>query len=144
MVHQLLAGVHIATAAEALALAAKANLDIKQMYDIVVGAAGNSWMFGDRGKRMIAAQEPQVMSAIDIFVKAREMRCYKLQFLPLLFLLVSPLLFVYRIWILYTLRQRHFRVLCPLPRLPCNNLFRERVLDWEEKMTLKLSKSMRN
>ena len=51
MVHQLLAGVHIVVAAEALALAAKAGLDVNQMYDIVMGAAGASWMFGDRGKR---------------------------------------------------------------------------------------------
>jgi len=52
MVHQLLAGVHIAVAAEALALAAKAGLDVRQLYDIVQGAAGASWMFCDRGKRM--------------------------------------------------------------------------------------------
>ena len=44
MVHQLLAGVHIAAAAEALALATKAGLDVKQMYEIVNGAAGASWM----------------------------------------------------------------------------------------------------
>ena len=69
MVHQLLAGVHIATAAEALALAAKAGLDVEQMYDIVNGAAGASWMFQDRGKRMIAEGEPAVMSALHIFVK---------------------------------------------------------------------------
>lgn len=71
MVHQLLAGVHVATAAEALALAAKAGLDVQQIYDIVVGAAGNSWMFGDRGKRMISADDPKVMSALNIFVKVR-------------------------------------------------------------------------
>ena len=69
MVHQLLAGVHIATTAEALALAAKAGLDVEQMYEIVNGAAGASWMFQDRGKRMIAEGEPSVMSALHIFVK---------------------------------------------------------------------------
>ena len=53
MVHQLLAGVHIVVCAEALALAAKAGVDVRQMYEIVGGAAGNSWMFGDRGRRMI-------------------------------------------------------------------------------------------
>jgi len=71
MVHQLLAGVHIAVAAEALALAAKAGLDV-QMYDIVKGAAGNSWMFSDRGKRMIeytGDPSEKVMSSLAIFIK---------------------------------------------------------------------------
>ena len=69
MVHQLLAGVHIVVAAEALALAAKAGLDVNQMYDIVTGAAGNSWMFGDRGQRMIDNPNDDVKSALAIFVK---------------------------------------------------------------------------
>mmetsp|Transcript_14365 Transcript_14365/g.33277 ORF Transcript_14365/g.33277 Transcript_14365/m.33277 type:complete len:476 (+) Transcript_14365:219-1646(+) len=72
MVHQLLAGVHIAVAAEALALAAKAGLDVRQMYEIVKGAAGNSWMFGDRGKRMIeytGETDEKVMSSLAIFIK---------------------------------------------------------------------------
>ncbi|KAL3941562.1 MAG: hypothetical protein SGARI_000558 [Bacillariaceae sp.] len=69
MVHQLLAGVHIVVAAEALALAAKAGLDVEQMYRIVQGAAGASWMFGDRGKRMISNPDDKVMSALAIFVK---------------------------------------------------------------------------
>ena len=54
MVHQLLAGVHIVVAAEALALAAAADLDVQQLYRIVNGAAGASWMFRDRGERMMA------------------------------------------------------------------------------------------
>jgi putative dehydrogenase len=73
MVHQLLAGVHICCAAEALALAAKAGVDVEQMYQIVKGAAGNSWMFEDRGKRMVAEGDPKVMSALNIFVKASSM-----------------------------------------------------------------------
>jgi hypothetical protein len=68
MVHQLLAGVHVVVAAEALALAAKAGLNVEQLYDIVNGAAGHSWMFQDRGKRMIHTPE-EVKSALDIFVK---------------------------------------------------------------------------
>jgi len=69
MVHQLLAGVHIVVAAEALALAAKAGLDVNQVYDIVKGAAGASWMFCDRGQRMIDNPENKVMSALAIFIK---------------------------------------------------------------------------
>lgn len=69
MVHQLLAGVHICAAAEALSLAAKAGLDVHQMYEIVNGAAGASWMFQNRGERMLEAGDPDVKSALDIFVK---------------------------------------------------------------------------
>lgn len=70
MVHQLLAGVHIVAAAEALSLAAKAGLNVQQMYDIVNGAAGASWMFQDRGARMIQADMPQPpKSQTQIFVK---------------------------------------------------------------------------
>jgi putative dehydrogenase len=68
MVHQLLAGVHIVVAAEALVLAAKAGLDVNQVYEIVKGAAGASWMFCDRGRRMIDTPE-KVMSALAIFIK---------------------------------------------------------------------------
>ena len=49
-------------------MGAKAGLDVDQLYNIVNGAAGASWMFGDRGKRMLT-EEPEVKSALDIFVK---------------------------------------------------------------------------
>jgi hypothetical protein len=61
--------VHIVAAAEALALAAKAGLDVQQMYEIVNGAAGASWMFKDRGKRMLLTGEAPVNSQTQIFVK---------------------------------------------------------------------------
>jgi putative dehydrogenase len=51
-----------------LAMGAKAGLDVNQLYQIVNGAAGASWMFTDRGKRMLA-EEAEVKSALDIFVK---------------------------------------------------------------------------
>jgi putative dehydrogenase len=69
MVHQLLAGVHICAAAEALALAAKAGLDVQQVYKIVNDAAGASWMFKDRGQRMISCNQSDIKSALNIFVK---------------------------------------------------------------------------
>ena len=46
-----------------------AGLDVNQMYEIVNGAAGSSWMFTDRGKRMIDNPDDKVMSALAIFVK---------------------------------------------------------------------------
>jgi 3-hydroxyisobutyrate dehydrogenase len=52
-VNQLLAGVHIATAAEAMALAAKAGADTRAVYDVISASAGNSWMFGNRVPHML-------------------------------------------------------------------------------------------
>lgn len=67
-VNQLLCGVHIAAAAEALALAGKLGLDTGVMLEIVSGSAAASWMIRDRGPRMI--REPgAVTSTVDIFVK---------------------------------------------------------------------------
>ena len=67
-VNQLLCGVHIAVAAEAMSLAAKVGIDLPVMLEIVCGSAASSWMLKDRGPRMLQA-EPEVTSAVDIFVK---------------------------------------------------------------------------
>jgi len=67
-VNQLLCGVHIAAAAEAFALAAKVGVDLKILLGIMGGSAASSWMLKDRGPRMLEA-EPEVTSAVDIFVK---------------------------------------------------------------------------
>lgn len=68
VVHQLLAGVHIAAAAEAMALGIKSGLDPRTLYDVVVSAAGNSWMFENRMPHILDADETP-RSAVDIFVK---------------------------------------------------------------------------
>eukprot|EP00931_Biecheleriopsis_adriatica_P033156 TRINITY_DN19258_c0_g1_i3.p1 TRINITY_DN19258_c0_g1~~TRINITY_DN19258_c0_g1_i3.p1 ORF type:complete len:327 (+),score=100.81 TRINITY_DN19258_c0_g1_i3:83-982(+) len=68
MVNQLLAGVHIATAAEAMALSAKAGLDTRQVFEIITSAAGNSWMFENRVPHMLA-DDPTPHSAVDIWPK---------------------------------------------------------------------------
>jgi putative dehydrogenase len=67
-VNQLLCGVHIAVAAEALSLAEKVGIDPKIALEIVGGSAASSWMLRDRGPRMLE-DDPQVASAVDIFVK---------------------------------------------------------------------------
>jgi 3-hydroxyisobutyrate dehydrogenase-like beta-hydroxyacid dehydrogenase len=68
MINQLLAGTHIAAAAEAMGLAAKAGLNTRQVYDIIVNAAGNSWMFENRVPHMLD-NDLTPYSALDIFVK---------------------------------------------------------------------------
>lgn len=68
IIHQLLAGVHIAAGAEAMALAARANIPLDIMYDVVTNAAGNSWMFENRMKHVVDGDYTP-LSAVDIFVK---------------------------------------------------------------------------
>jgi 3-hydroxyisobutyrate dehydrogenase-like beta-hydroxyacid dehydrogenase len=68
VVHQLLAGVHIAVAAEAMALGIRAGLDPRTLYAVVTSAAGNSWMFENRMPHVLEADETP-RSAVDIFVK---------------------------------------------------------------------------
>ena len=68
MVNQLLAGVHIATAAEAMALAIRAGADPQTVYDVITGSAGNSWMFQNRVPHILAGDDTP-HSAVNIFVK---------------------------------------------------------------------------
>ncbi|HEX3984262.1 MAG TPA: L-threonate dehydrogenase [Acidisoma sp.] len=68
MVNQLLAGVHIAAAAEAMAFAAKQGLDLQQVYDVITASAGNSWMFENRMAHVLAGDYTP-KSAVSIFTK---------------------------------------------------------------------------
>ncbi|BBE24363.1 beta-hydroxyacid dehydrogenase [Arthrobacter sp. MN05-02] len=71
-VNQLLCGVHIAAAAEAMALADALGLDpAKTLAALEAGAAG-SFMLSNRGPRMLEAyseEGAEVLSRLDIFVK---------------------------------------------------------------------------
>ncbi|EOD53832.1 L-threonate dehydrogenase [Aeromonas molluscorum] len=68
IIHQLLAGVHIAVAAEAMALASRAGVPLDLMYQVITQAAGNSWMFENRMPRVLSG-DYNPRSAVDIFVK---------------------------------------------------------------------------
>jgi L-threonate 2-dehydrogenase len=68
MVNQLLAGVHIATAAEALALGIRAGADPRTLYDVISTSAGSSWMWQNRVPHILDADDTP-LSAINIFVK---------------------------------------------------------------------------
>ncbi|MFE8046411.1 NAD(P)-dependent oxidoreductase [Brenneria goodwinii] len=68
IIHQLLAGVHIAAGAEAMALASRAGIPLDIMYDVVTNAAGNSWMFENRMRHVVDGDYTP-KSAVDIFVK---------------------------------------------------------------------------
>ena len=69
LVNQLLCGVHIAAAAEALAFAGALGLDAADCWQVLREGAAASFMFEDRGARMVTGQFDQVRSALDIFVK---------------------------------------------------------------------------
>ena len=66
--NQLLAGVHIAAAAEARALGLREGVDPAVLYDVITHSAGNSWMFENRMAHVLAADYTP-LSAVDIFVK---------------------------------------------------------------------------
>jgi putative dehydrogenase len=68
MINQLLAGVHIAVAAEAMALGLRQGVDPAALYDVITHSAGNSWMFENRMAHVLAADYTP-LSAVDIFVK---------------------------------------------------------------------------
>ncbi|MEJ7137099.1 L-threonate dehydrogenase [Amphibiibacter pelophylacis] len=68
IINQLLAGVHIAAAAEAMALGLREGVDAASLYEVITHSAGNSWMFENRMAHVLAADYTP-LSAVDIFVK---------------------------------------------------------------------------
>lgn len=68
VIHQLLAGVHIAAAAEAMALGLREGVDPNKLYEVITHCAGNSWMFENRIPHVLDADYTP-HSAVDIFVK---------------------------------------------------------------------------
>ena len=68
VINQLLAGVHIAAAAEAMALGLREGVDAAALYEVITNSAGNSWMFENRMAHVLAADYTP-LSAVDIFVK---------------------------------------------------------------------------
>jgi L-threonate 2-dehydrogenase len=78
IINQLLAGVHIAAAAEAMALGMKQGIAPVALYEVITHSAGNSWMFENRMQHVLsgtlsgtpqAGGAPRINSAVDIFVK---------------------------------------------------------------------------
>jgi len=68
VVHQLAAGVHLAAAAELMALGAKAGCDPRKLYEIVTQSAGASWMMNDRVPHILD-NDFTPRSMVDIFIK---------------------------------------------------------------------------
>lgn len=68
VVNQLLAGVHIAAACEAIAFARRQDLDLVKIYEVITGSAGNSWMFENRVPHILS-NDYSPRSAVNIFTK---------------------------------------------------------------------------
>ncbi len=68
IINQLLAGVHIAAACEAMTFAAKQGLDLAKVYQVITASAGNSWMFENRMPRVVEGDYTPT-STVEIFVK---------------------------------------------------------------------------
>ena len=68
IINQLLAGVHIAAAAEAMALGLREGVNADDLYEVITHSAGNSWMFENRMAHVISGDYTP-LSAVDIFVK---------------------------------------------------------------------------
>jgi 3-hydroxyisobutyrate dehydrogenase len=68
IINQLLAGVHIAAAAEAMALGLRVGVDPQALYEVITHSAGNSWMFENRMVHVLKGDYAP-LSAVDIFVK---------------------------------------------------------------------------
>jgi len=68
MINQLLAGVHIAAATEAMALGIRAGIDPAALYEVISNSAGASWMFQNRVPHILSGDYTP-LSAVNIFVK---------------------------------------------------------------------------
>jgi L-threonate 2-dehydrogenase len=68
LVNQILAGIHIAAAAEAMAFGAKSGLDPEKVYEVICNSAGGSWMFQNRVPHILQ-DDYTPHSAIEIWVK---------------------------------------------------------------------------
>ncbi|WP_420955184.1 L-threonate dehydrogenase [Burkholderia gladioli] len=68
IINQLLAGVHIAAAAEAMALGLREGVDADALYEVITHSAGNSWMFENRVPHILDGDYTP-LSAVNIFVK---------------------------------------------------------------------------
>lgn len=68
LVNQVLAGVHIATAAEAMAFGARAGIEPHKIFEVISTSAGNSWMFQNRMPHVLD-DDYTPHSAVDIWIK---------------------------------------------------------------------------
>ena len=69
IINNCLAGIQIVSAAEAIMLAKKEKINLKKIFKIINNSSGQSWMFADRGERMIKKKYFKPLSRLSIFKK---------------------------------------------------------------------------
>jgi len=69
LVAQLMKGVHLAAAAEAMSLGVKVGLEPKQLYTIIAGAAGNSFMFKERTPQLLDGKWTSTKTVNDVIAE---------------------------------------------------------------------------
>ena len=69
IINNCLAGIQILSAAEAIILAKKEKINLKKIFKIINNSSGQSWMFADRGKKMIEKKYFKPLSRLSIFKK---------------------------------------------------------------------------
>ncbi len=67
-VNQLLAGVHIASMAEAMTFGIKQGIPAEKIVEVISQSAGNSWMFENRAPHVVSGDYTPA-SAVDIWLK---------------------------------------------------------------------------
>ena len=69
IINNCLAGIQIVSAAEAIMLAKKEKINLNKIFKIINNSSGQSWMFADRGERMIKKKYFKPLSRLSIFKK---------------------------------------------------------------------------
>ena len=69
LVAQLMKGVHLAAAAEAMSLGVKVGLEPKQLYTIIAGAAGSSFMFKERTPQLLDGKWTSTKTVNDVIAE---------------------------------------------------------------------------
>ena len=63
IVNNMLAGINLAAAAEAMALAERMGMDLQLVHDVICASSGGSWIFADRMPRAIAGDYAPLAAA---------------------------------------------------------------------------------
>jgi len=76
LVTQIMAGVHLAAAAEAMSLGMKVGLEPTKLFEIIATAAGTSWMFVNRTPQLLNGKWTSSKSVNDVVAELVNMTLF--------------------------------------------------------------------
>jgi len=76
LVTQVMVGVHLAAAAEAMSLGVKVGLEPTKLFEIISTAAGSSWMFVNRTPQLLNGKWTSTKSVNDVIADLVNMESY--------------------------------------------------------------------